>query len=101
MKANIIRSFLVVASCVVLAACSKGPSESDARDAVSQQLAPLMGGAQNDALTKVMDTFTLGECKEANGLPGYGCHYSVTVNGAPLNDEGRFVKTDNGWQVIK
>ena len=98
----------VSALSVLLAACSKGPSTSEAKAAVQQQLQAFMslasggnGGAQNLAMKRALDSFILGECREASGRPGYVCAYTLTVNGAPVSDEGRFVQSGGGWQMFK
>lgn len=65
--------FIVISlACLALAACSSGPSESDAEAALVAYVQSTLGivGAGNDA---TVSDFSLGECKEADGQPGYSC----------------------------
>ena len=77
------KSIVATLLCVALSACSSGPSNGKAEAAF---LAFIKDNASDDA---TLTTFKLGECKEAEGQPGYNCVVSSQVKamGGRLNED--------------
>ena len=69
--------------CVALSTCSAGPSSGKAEDAF---LAYIKSNASDDA---TLTTFELGECKEAEGQPGFNCVVTSQVKamGGRVNED--------------
>jgi len=93
-------SAAILMVCIVLAGCAKGPSEGNAEDAF---LAYMKSTRSDDAALK---SFKLGQCKEAQGQPGYNCAVNTTVEGmdgrfnADMSGVYTFGELDGKWQVL-
>jgi hypothetical protein len=92
----------LLALLLLLSGCSDGPSAGDIKAAI-QRAAPLLMGASMVTIEDVSNV----DCKEAQGKPGYVCSYTVTAFILALKQritnvfEGRFVKTENGWNLMQ
>lgn len=104
-----LRILPVGALVVTLGACSDGPSESEARAAITREMSGLMslfGTARNpnaaSVTNDIIQTFRLGECTKATGQPGYVCSFSIEVPGLGKQvDQARFAKFDDGWRYFR
>ena len=77
------KSIVATLLCLALSACSSGPSSGKAETAF---LAHIISNTSDDA---TLTTFELGECKEAEGQPGFNCVVSSQVKamGGRFNED--------------
>lgn len=116
MKYHLTLSFAVAA--FLLSACGGEPSSADIKAAFEQEKAKANKTAEARAggsdlakkmvqsmQTKIYDAKKIA-CKKAEGNPGYRCDFEIDIE-APLvgrtkqAGSARFVKGDNGWQVLQ
>lgn len=96
------RAFFGSVACLLVAACSGGPSASDAEKAIATQFERAAGGAVT--VTEIQG-FELGGCKAAEGADGYVCDVQGTVvmdvqgsqQTLPLTQPVRFIEADGTW----
>ena len=97
------KKLLVIIAAMSLAACSKGPSESDMNKAVkksidetNRQMASIGFGG---AATEVPEVKKIG-CKE-DGDNAYRCDIEINGSRGKTVVPARFVKSSDGWVVTK
>lgn len=111
MKMTSVGVFLALSSVLALAGCSSGPSESDVRTALSNELeklnedmAAMAGRRMADRIGKYeLTSFELVGCEPAG--EAYQCDivYSMETPMMPFNDKAvtvRMRKSDRGWIMM-
>jgi hypothetical protein len=97
MDASIVcaRAAFIATVAVALAGCAKGPSESQARDALIKRSQQAGVGMMNPDYKEQITKTQLGGCEKAEA-GGYLCEMSM-----PDGKRGslRFVETDGAWVV--
>lgn len=112
-----ITATIAIAS-VMLTACGGEPSSADIKAAFEQANAEanktagaIAGGSKaaqkiaQSMQSKIHDAKKIA-CKKAEGNPGYRCDFEIDIE-APFvgrtkqAGSARFVKGDNGWQVLQ
>lgn len=96
---------MVIASAVVLAACSASkPSSGEAKDALVKAFAQAGLGVSN------IDDFSLESCTKAEGADGVNCDVKGTpvvefngrrASGFPIAKAFRFKKVNGTWEVFQ
>lgn len=106
------KAILIPLLAVALSGCSGEPSEADLKNALIKEVDKAnvlldkssgVLGAQS-LKTEVKEVKKIG-CKESSDSAGYNCDIKITATSPMLgtttnNGTARFVKGDDGWEVI-